>query len=73
MGKGVDAARSNAPEHAALIDDFKDQLLVVFLKRLAALGHDLVFPVAEVDDTYQDVVAFKIENGSFIFELRKKD
>ena len=34
MGKGIDLARGAAPEHAALLDDLKDQLLIVFLKRL---------------------------------------
>ncbi len=35
MGKGIDMAREFAPEHAAVLDDFKDQLIVILLKRLA--------------------------------------
>ena len=33
MGKGIELAHDLAPEHAALIDDIKDQLLLVFLRR----------------------------------------
>ncbi len=70
MGKGIDAARAYAPEHTAVMDDFKDQLLIVFLKRL---GGKVSIPVAEVDDTGQDLFAFRIdENKVFHFELRKK-
>ncbi len=69
MGKGIDLARSNSPEHAAVLDDFKDQLLIVFLKRL---GGTVDIPVAEVDDTGQDMLAFSVNNGVFHFETRKK-
>jgi len=72
MGKGIDLTRGDAPIHAAVLDDFKDQLLIVFLKRLKALGHDLRFPVAEVDDTYQDLLAFSVVDGVFCFDLRRK-
>lgn len=74
MGKGIDAARALGPEHAAVLDDLKDQLLIVFLKRLAALGHDLRFPVTEIDDTGQDTLAFSIDPvaRTFQFELGKK-
>jgi hypothetical protein len=70
MGKGVDAARPYAPEHAQVMDDFKDQLLIVFLKRL---GGKVSIPVAEVDDTGQDILSFRIdENMVFHFEASKK-
>lgn len=73
MGKGIDIARSHAPEHAAVLDDFKDQLLVVFLKRLKhKYGDSLIFPLAETDDTGQDLLLFKIEDGEFVFVLEKK-
>lgn len=46
MGKGIDLARNaGAGIHADVLDDFKDQLLVVFLKRLQKLGHPLDFPL----------------------------
>lgn len=70
MGKGIDAARSGAPAHTVLIDDLKDQLLIVFLKRL---GGKVSIPVAEVDDTGQDLFAFCVDaQRVFHFELRKK-
>lgn len=70
MGKGIDLARGSAPEHAAVLDDFKDQLLIVFLKRL---GGKVSIPLAEVDDTGSDMLAFRIdENSVFHFETSKK-
>jgi len=71
MGKGIDAARAaGAGLHADVIDDLKDQLLIVFLKRL---GGKVSIPVAEVDDTGQDLLEFRIdENRVFHFEARKK-
>lgn len=70
MGKGIDAARAaGAGLHADVLDDFKDQLLIVFLKRL---GGTADIPVAEVDDTGRDLLAFSINDGVFHFETRKK-
>lgn len=71
MGKGIELARSDAPVHAALLDDLKDQLLIAFLKRL---GGNVVMPVAEVDSTGGDLFAFRIdfEKRNFHFELKKK-
>lgn len=74
MGRGIDLARAASPEHAAMLDNLKDQLLVVFLKRLEAFGSDLRFHVSEIDDTAQDLVAFSVDPATnvFKFELRKK-
>lgn len=73
MGKGIDAVRADAPEHAAVMDEFKDQFIIVALKRLRKLGDNLVFPIAEVDDTGQDMLAFRIdEQKNFHFVLEKK-
>lgn len=69
MGKGIDAARHDAPEHAAVLDDFKDQLLLVLLRRL---GGKATIPVAEVDDTGGLLLAFSVVDGAFNFELRRK-
>jgi len=70
MGKGIDAARVFAPEHAALLDDLKDQLLIVFLKRL---GGTVTIPVSEVDNTGGDVLAFSLRDGNaFHFEIQRK-
>ena len=75
MGKGIDNARlAGAGIHADVLDDLKDELLVVFLKRLKALGHSLEFPVQEIDDTKHDVVSFRIDpvTRTFHFEVSKK-
>lgn len=73
MGKGIDAARLHSPEHAAVLDDFKDQLLIVCMKRLAkGAGRKIRIPVAEVDNTGGDMLAFAIVDGVFEFELRRK-
>jgi hypothetical protein len=71
MGKGIDAARAaGAGIHADVLDDFKDQLLVVFLKRLGGM---VSIPLAEVDDTGGDILEFRIdENRVFHFATRKK-
>lgn len=69
MGKGIDAARDTAPEHAAVLDDFKDQLLIVFLRRL---GGKISIPLTEVEDTGGCLLVFRVVDGVFHFELRKK-
>lgn len=68
--KGTDLAREFAPEHVAAIEAMKEQLLIVFLKRL---GGKASIPVAEIDDTGQDMFAFRMdENRVFHFEIMKK-
>ena len=70
MGKGTHLARElGAGLHADVLDDFKDQLLIVFLKRL---GGKVSIPVAEVDDTGQDNLAFSVRDGAFHFETKRK-
>ena len=69
MGTGIDAARDLAPEHAGLIDNLKDQLLIVFLRRL---GGEITVPVSEVDDTGDLLFAFSVDGDSFNFKLSKK-
>jgi hypothetical protein len=68
MGKGIDLAREDAPLHAAVLDDFKDQLLIVFLKRL---GGKVSIPVLEVDSTAGDMLAFSVKDGVFNFETQR--
>lgn len=74
MGQGTNGARAASPNniHADLIDDLKDQLLIVLLKRLQDKDGKVSIPVAEVDDTGKDLVAFSINDGVFNFQLRKK-
>ena len=69
MGKGIDLARPFSPEHAAMMDDLKDQLLLVFLRRL---GGKVSIPVMEIDNTGMLVMSFNIIDGVFNFELGKK-
>lgn len=69
MGKGIEAARVDAPLHAAVIDELKDQLLIVFLKRL---GGKVTIPVAEVDDTGRNVLSMALRGSDFIFEIGRK-
>ena len=66
-------ARADAPEHAAAIDDLKDQLLIVLIKRLA-VDSVLDLTIAEIDDTTQDTLAFSVdfEKRIFHFVLGKK-
>lgn len=69
MGKGVDMARADAPEHAAVIDNFKDQLLIAMVVKA---GGKYEIDVAEVDATGGWVLGFRIENGRFYFEASRK-
>lgn len=52
-----------------MMDDLKDQLLIVFLKRL---GGRVECSVREVDNTADDLLAFSLIEGRFVFELHKK-
>ena len=70
MGKVIDAIRGDSPDIAAVMDDLKDQLLLIFLKRL---GGKVSIPLDEMNDTYQDLLCLSIdENKTFHFEMRKK-
>lgn len=70
MGKGTDAARAaGAGLHADVIDDFKDQLLIVLLRRL---GSAVTIPVREVDDTGRYVCSFSVKNDAFNFQVTEK-
>lgn len=74
MGKGIESARTaGAGLHADVLDDFKDQLMIVLLKRLKTLGHNLQFSLAEINDTGHDLVSFRVdEKRNFHFTLEKK-
>jgi hypothetical protein len=72
MAQGTKLARElGAGIHADVIDNFKEQLLIVFLKRL---GGKVTIPLAEVDDTAQHDFAFRVDpvTKDFYFETRKK-
>lgn len=74
MGSGIEAARIDSPEHAQVIDDFKDQLLLCLVKRLGKLEKDGVvkIPVSEVDDTGGFVMSFSIKNQVFNLKVTGK-
>lgn len=69
MGKGTAAARAaGAGLHADVIDDFKDELLIAFLRRL---GGKLEMPVAEIDNLKGVNLAFRVVDGVFYFEIHQ--
>lgn len=78
MGTGIDAARAaGADIHADVMENFRDQLIIVLLKRLADKDGRLSIPVKEVDDTGRDLVSFNMSgfgtpNVCFNFVLSKK-
>lgn len=72
MGKGIDMARAEAPLHAEVLDDFKDQLLVTLLRRLADKDGNVQVPVADVDANGSYYVGMAVRDGVFHFEVRKK-
>lgn len=69
MAKGIELAREHAPLHAEVMEHFKEQLLIVFLKRL---GGKVSIPITEVDDTGGDLLAVAVRNGVFHFEIQRK-
>lgn len=68
---GMELARPDAPEHVLVLENMKEQLLIVFLKRL---GGSASIPVSEIDDTGNDLFAFRVDfdRQTFNFEVRKK-
>lgn len=75
MGSGTKAARTliGPNVHADLIDNMKDQLLIVLIKRLANDEGKLKIPCEEIDDTYNDTLAFSVDAKKvFHFQLGKK-
>ena len=74
MGQGIELAKLlGGNDHAALIDNLKDQLLIAFLKRLVRKDGTLRVPVDEIDATGSHSLAFHIEGRNFVFELRPNE
>jgi len=69
MGEGLELARNVAPEHVAMLENLRDQLLIVFLRRL---GGNVSIPVAEIDDTANCLLSMNVVDGVFNFNLEKK-
>ena len=65
MGEGVEL---DSPEHAQLIDDFKDQLLIVLVQRLGEVS----ISVEEVDKTGAYVLTLSLKDRVFYLEAKRK-
>lgn len=78
MGKGRDLARDadlqsgGSGLHADVLENFKDQLMIVFLKRLVDKDGKFSVSVAEVDATGSHLVSFSVTDGVFNFVVSKK-
>lgn len=81
MGRGQDLAKEAAGPEAALhhqvLEDFKDQLVVALLKRLADKATGVFeIQVSEVDATGDSIVSFAVRPSPvgqvFHFEVTKK-
>ena len=61
-------------EQAAMVARLKEQMLIVLMKRLADDNGKFEVPVSEVDDTYQDMLEFEVDQDRkvFVFTLSKK-
>lgn len=61
-----------SPEHREKVRSMLEQLLIVFVKRA---GGSISIPAAEIDNTSQDLLAFKIDPDTreFIFTALKKN
>lgn len=58
-----------SPEHAKVIDAFRNQILLILLSRL---GPNVVIPIEEVDSTGGKMVLMKVVDGAFHFEVQDK-
>lgn len=73
MGNGLDMVRAKEILHTEVLDDFKDQLLICLLKKLANSAGRVSLPAVELDATGRYSVAFRVIAGNFDFTIRKKD
>ena len=64
--------RAASPIHADVLEMFKEQLLIVLLRRLGADEHVVKIPVSEVDDTGRVNLSFSAIEGEFNFVLTRK-
>lgn len=71
MGQGINLAAVDNPEHAAAIDNMKDQLLIVLIKKL---GGSVEIPCEEIDNTTQDTLLMQVSPSTrtFHFHVGKK-
>jgi hypothetical protein len=66
MGSGIDAARALDPVAAKAMEDMRDQLLIVFLKRL---GGKASIPVDEFDATGGQALRISIDAATRVFHF----
>jgi len=68
----IDSGKRLPPEIEEELAKFREQLLIVFVKRL---GGKLTIPVSEADDTGNDIMIMESDakNRTFTFEVRRKD
>lgn len=69
MGLGIDLARLDNPEHAEIVDNFKDQLIISLVKKLGGCS---TLSLQEVDDTQEDLLYLAIKDGNFILSTQRK-
>jgi hypothetical protein len=78
MGAGRDMARAadQAAPHHDVLENFRDQLIVAFLKRLADKDGVFNISVTEVDATGDSIVSFAVHRSPtgqmFQFKVSKK-
>lgn len=74
MGRGIDLAKtlSSNPEGVKALDDLKEQLIIVLVKRL---GGAVDVSLKEMDDTGSDnlMMGLTPESMTFHFEVRSED
>jgi hypothetical protein len=74
MGKGTEEAAKENPEHAQVIDDFKDQLIICLVQKLAETseGGIVKVPCSDVDNTGGSLMHMAIVDRTFNFKITRK-
>lgn len=68
MGEGIDLAMLSNPEHARMLSNMRDQLLIIFLHRM---GGAVDIPVAEMDRVPERFnFAFSVDIATRMFHFR---
>lgn len=74
MGEGINLATVDNPQLRKLMDDMKDQLLIVLMNRLGGKSGVVRVPVAEVDGSGAFLLSMRLdaEHKAFVFKVEKK-
>jgi hypothetical protein len=74
MGLGIDLAKEDSPDHAEVMENFRDQLLVTLIKREVERSGNgkAVITLDEVDSNGSINVSMAVVDGSFEFEIKRK-